>query len=76
MTTHVNYIKRELLTPDEVRRLSPPKKEGDRVVAPGDLLVFLRGRYPIRGRQMFYFLDPEFWQRSQLPELTQWPVLS
>jgi type IV secretion system protein VirD4 len=76
MTTHVNYIKRELLTPDEVRRLAPPKKEGDKVIAPGDLLVFLRGHYPVKGRQMFYFLDPEFLKRSQIPEVKAWPVLA
>jgi type IV secretory pathway TraG/TraD family ATPase VirD4 len=40
------------------------------------LLVFLRGHYPVKGRQMFYFLDPEFLKRSQLPEVKAWPVLA
>ena len=76
MTTHVNYVKRELLTPDEVRRLKPPQKVDKRVVAPGDLLIFMRGHYPVKANQMFYFFDPEFLKRSEMAEVTAWPTVS
>ena len=66
----VDYIERPLMTPDEVLRLKPPQKRGDgaqeRIVAPGQMLVFVSGHHPILGTQMLYFLDPELKSRAEL----------
>lgn len=67
----VDYIERPLMTPDEVLRLKPPVKRGDktteRIVAPGQMLIFVSGHYPILGTQMLYFLDPELSSRAAVP---------
>jgi type IV secretion system protein VirD4 len=67
----VDYIERPLLTPDEVLRLKPPAKRGDktseRIVAPGQMLIFVSGHHPILGTQMLYFLDPELTARAAMP---------
>ena len=72
---HVNQsvveIERPLLTPDEVLRLRPPRKEGtgedEKIVEAGDMLVFVSGHRPIYGRQMLYFFDPILESRAQIP---------
>ena len=75
MLNHVNesveQIQRPLLTADEVLRLLPPEKEGEgqdeKIVAPGDMLIFVSGRPPIYGKQMLYFLDDILRTRSEMP---------
>jgi type IV secretion system protein VirD4 len=66
----VDNIERPLLTPDEVQRLKAPKKRGsgekERIVAPGQMLIFVSGNYPILGTQMLYFFDPVFKMRSEI----------
>ena len=66
----VDHIERPLMTPDEVLRLKPPKKRGDgaqeRIVAPGQMLVFVSGHHPILGTQMLYFLDPALNSHAEL----------
>ena len=66
----VDYIERPLMTPDEVSRLGPPEKQGEgaseKIVAPGQMLIFVSGHYPILGTQMLYFLDPLLSQRAEL----------
>ena len=70
----MEQIERPLMTPDEVMRLRPPVKrgqgDGERIVAPGDMLIFVSGHYPIYGKQVLYFFDPEFAKRAaeQAPE--------
>ena len=72
---HVNQsvveIERPLMTPDEVLRLRPPRKEGsgedEKIVEAGDMLVFVSGHRPIYGRQMLYFFDPILKSRAQIP---------
>jgi type IV secretion system protein VirD4 len=58
------------MTPDEVLRLKPPQKRGDgaqeRIVTPGQMLVFVSGHHPILGTQMLYFLDPALNSRAEL----------
>jgi len=58
----VDQIERPLMTPDEVMRLRPAKKEGhgsnEQITAPGDMLIFVAGHYPIYGTQILYFTDP------------------
>ena len=55
----VDHVERPLMTPDEIMRLRPPRKEGEgdteRIVEPGDMLIFTSGHYPILGMQMLYF---------------------
>jgi type IV secretion system protein VirD4 len=66
----VDHIERPLMTPDEVLRLKPPQKRGEksaeRIVAPGQMLIFVSGHHPILGTQMLYFLDPELTARAAL----------
>src|SRR5207244_10551244 len=75
MLNHVNesveQVQRPLLTADEVLRLLPPEKEGEgedeKIVAPGDMLIFISGRPPIYGKQMLYFFDDVLRTRSEMP---------
>ena len=67
----VDYIERPLMTPDEILRIKPPMKAGDgdseRIVAPGHMLIFVSGHFPILGTQILYFADPELAARAELP---------
>jgi len=60
-------VPRPLMTPDEIMRLPGPKKDakGD-ILEAGAMLVFVAGQPVIRGRQILYFLDPTFSQRSKI----------
>lgn len=60
-------IQRPLMTPDEIMRLPGPTKDtkGD-ITKPGEMLVFVAGNAVIRGRQILYFLDPVFSERSRI----------
>ncbi|HEX4167506.1 MAG TPA: type IV secretory system conjugative DNA transfer family protein [Bryobacteraceae bacterium] len=64
----VDHVERPLMTPDEVMRLRPPQKSGDgsseKIIAPGDMLIFVSGHFPILGMQMLYFFDPELQRRA------------
>lgn len=66
----VDHIERPLMTPDEVMRLRPPQKSGDgsseQITAPGDMLIFISGHFPILGMQMLYFFDPELKRRAAI----------
>ena len=58
---------RELLYPDETKRLPTAVKDGNgRVVEPGDLLLFVSGTAPIYGRQTPFFLDSTFDARAKI----------
>ena len=63
---NLQEVRRELLTPDEVRRLPAPQKDGNKIVKAGDMLVFVAGHPPIYGRQILYFLDPVFSERVKV----------
>src|SRR5712664_440684 len=75
VNTHMDEIERPLMTPDEIMRLRPPKKEqrGDqeKIIAPGDMLIFVSGHYPIYGKQMLYFFDPILRSRVEIPPPTK-----
>jgi type IV secretion system protein VirD4 len=47
-------------------RIQPAKKQGEgrseRIVAPGEMLIFVSGHPPILGTQILYFMDPAFAQ--------------
>lgn len=75
----VDHVERPLMTPDEVMRLRPPQKSGDgsseQITAPGDMLIFVSGHFPILGMQMLYFFDPELKRRAELAPPTRLPCL-
>jgi type IV secretion system protein VirD4 len=75
ISTHMDEIERPLMTPDEIMRLRPPKKEqrGDqeKIIAPGDMLIFVSGHHPIYGKQMLYFFDPILRSRVEIPPPTK-----
>jgi type IV secretion system protein VirD4 len=51
-------------------RLRPPQKSGngssEKIIAPGDMLIFVSGHFPILGMQMLYFFDPELQRRAAI----------
>lgn len=61
-------ISRPLMTADEVMRLAPPTKIGEAIVSGGELLVFVAGRDPIRGKQPLYFQNQELLARARYGE--------
>src|SRR5436190_11094898 len=75
----VDHIERPLMTPDEVLRLQPSRKQGDglseRIAAPGQMLIFISGHFPILGTQMLYFLDPVLNARASLPPPAELPAI-
>jgi type IV secretion system protein VirD4 len=75
MNASVDYVERPLMTPDEVLRLKPPQKEAvsntEKIVAPGQMLIFVSGTYPILGTQMLYFLDPMLTARASVQPPTK-----
>ncbi len=76
----VDHVERPLMTPDEIMRLRPPEKKatptGDVITAPGDMLIFVSGHYPILGTQMLYFADRELARRAAIapPSKPQPPI--
>jgi type IV secretion system protein VirD4 len=75
MSATVDQVQRPLMTPDEVMRLKPPAKRGhgqaERIVAPGHMLIFISGHYPIYGTQILYFTDPMLAKRAAIPPPTK-----
>ena len=67
----VDHIERPLMTPDEVLRLKPPRKQGDglaeRSSRPGRCSSSSAATFPILGTQMLYFLDPVLNARAEMP---------
>jgi len=58
---------RPLMTPDEIMQLpGPVKNENEDILTAGEMLVFVAGQPPIRGRQILYFMDPTFSKRSKI----------
>ena len=60
-------VKRPLLTPDECMTLKGAKKDKDgKIVESGDMLIFVAGQKPIKGKQILYFKDPVLMRRAQI----------
>ena len=59
---------RPLMTPDEIMNMPGPIKDatGEKIVEPGEMLVFVAGRPVIRGTQPLYFRDPVFQKRATI----------
>lgn len=61
-------VSRPLLTPDECMRLPGAVKDSDgKVKEAGDMLIFIAGESPIYGKQILFFKDPVFLDRSKVP---------
>ncbi|EGT3446155.1 type IV secretory system conjugative DNA transfer family protein, partial [Campylobacter coli] len=45
---------------------SAKKDKDDKIIAPGDMLIFIAGQAPIYGKQILYFKDPAFLARSKV----------
>ena len=79
MSATVDQVERPLVTPDEVMRLRPPTKSGhgaaERIAAPGDMLIFVSGNYPIYGTQILYFTDPVLAKRADLAPPSNFPAI-
>jgi type IV secretion system protein VirD4 len=76
----VEQIQRPLMTPDEIMRIPPPRKRGEgqdeKIVTPGDMLVFASGHRPIYGKQMLYFLDGVLRVRAEMPPPTRFVTIN
>jgi type IV secretion system protein VirD4 len=60
-------VPRPLMTPDEIRRLKPPKRDRyGKITDPGEMLIFQGGQV-IRGTQSLWYRDPEFKRRAAIP---------
>lgn len=59
-------VQRPLLTPDEIMRLPPPIKEGEKIIKAGGMLVYVAGFPVIFGKQPLYFKDPVSNARSKV----------
>src|SRR5205807_1216527 len=42
-----------------------------KIIAPGDMLIFVSGHQPIYGTQMLYFFDPILRSRAEIPPPTK-----
>lgn len=76
ITRGVQEIKRELLTPGEVKSLPGSVKDSKgMILEAGKMLIFAAGFPPIFGQQPLYFKDPVFEKRSAVPEAETSDVL-
>jgi hypothetical protein len=66
----VEQVQRPLITVDEIRRIKPPTKASNdpdsKIIAPGDMLIFINGVAPIYGVQSLYFLNDALLARTKL----------
>lgn len=62
-------VSRELLTSDEVGRIKRAERDetGERITAPGQVLVKVAGSHVALETQALYFFDPEFAERAAMP---------
>ena len=67
VTKSQQEVQRAVLTPDEIMRLPGPVKDVEQnITEPGDMLVFAAGFPPVYGKQILYFLDEIFSERSKI----------
>ena len=75
----VDHIERPLMTPDEILRLKPATKQGhgesERIVVPGQMLIFVSGHHPILGTQIVYFSDAVLSPRAEIAPPTEFQSL-
>lgn len=67
VTRTIQPTSRPLLTPGQILAMRAPRKDAaGRIIAPGEMLIFLMGHRPLKVQQMLHFEDPEFAARAQL----------
>ena len=67
VTKSQQEVQRAVLTPDEIMRLPGLVKDvNQNITEPGDMLIFEAGFPPIYGKQILYFLDKTFSERSKI----------
>jgi type IV secretion system protein VirD4 len=67
VTESLQEISRPLLTADECMRLRGAKKTNNgEVLEGGDMLIFIAGQAPIYGKQILFFKDKVFLDRSRV----------
>lgn len=67
VTKSQQEVQRAVLTPDEIMRLPGAVKDADQMITePGDMLIFVAGFPPIYGKQILYFIDKTFSERSKI----------
>lgn len=67
ITKSQQEVQRAVLTPDEIMRLPGAVKDADQMITePGDMLIFVAGFPPIYGKQILYFMDKTFSERSKI----------
>ena len=77
VTESYQEISRPLLTVDECMRLKGAKKSSNgQVVEGGDMLIFIAGQAPIYGKQILFFKDQVFLDRSKVSAPTLEPSTS
>lgn len=57
---------RPLLTMDEALRMPGPKKKGEEISEPGDMIISVSGFPAIYGKQPLFFKDPTFLARASI----------
>ena len=63
----IQEVQRPLITPDEVMRVKPAKKDKQgNILEAGDMLIFISGESPIYGKQILFFKDKVFLERSKV----------
>ncbi|RYZ90990.1 MAG: IncP-type DNA transfer coupling protein TraG [Proteobacteria bacterium] len=65
-TTAMQEVKRPLMTTDEVSRLPSPLKREGKIIAAGDMLIFVAGFPAIYGKQILYFKHDFFMKRAMI----------
>jgi type IV secretion system protein VirD4 len=76
ITRGIQEVKRELLTPGEVKSLPGSVKDSKgMILEAGKMLIFAAGFPPIFGQQPLYFKDPIFSKRSAVPEAKKSDIL-
>lgn len=79
VTESLQEISRPLLTPDECMRLPGAIKDNNaQVIEGGDMLIFIAGQAPIYGKQILFFKDKVFLERSKVaaPKLGSTTLMS
>ena len=60
-------VQRPLLTADEILRLPGAKKDNhQKILEPGDMLIFISGQSPIYGKQVLFFKDEVLTARANV----------
>ncbi|MFM2345243.1 MAG: hypothetical protein RLZZ210_1857, partial [Pseudomonadota bacterium] len=62
-SSHIDEIKRPLMTAEEILRMKGLTKDGEKVIDTGNMLIFVNGINPIFGKQAPYFMNGSMMSR-------------